>query len=64
MFNNSKLDWAKIIIGKTIIEGKCTYWEMGTSRGTSRAYIKLIVDDKEYLTATCNVLLTENPERK
>lgn len=60
MFKNSKLDWAKIIIGKTTIEGKCTYWEMGTGG----AYIKLIVDDKEYLTATCNVLLTENPERK
>ena len=60
MFNNAKLNWAKIIIGKTIIEGECTHWEMGTG-GT---YIKLIVNDKEYLTATCNVLLTENPKRK
>ena len=60
MFNNSKLDWAKIIIGETIIEGECSYWALRDG-GT---YIKLIVNGKEYLTSTCNVLLTENPKRK
>ena len=60
MFNNAKLDWAKIYIGKTIIEGECTHWEMGPNG----AYIKLIVNGKEYLTATTNVLLMENPRRK
>lgn len=60
MFNNSCLDWAKIYIGKTVIEGPCTYWEMGSNG----AYIKLVVNGKGYLTATTNVLLMQNPNQK
>lgn len=60
MFDNRWLDWAEIHIGKTVIEGPCTYWEIGGNG----AYIKLIVNGKGYLTAMTNVLLMQNPNQK
>lgn len=60
MFSNAKLNYAKIIIGKMTIEGPCTYWEMGYNG----AYIKLIINDKEYIVGISNVLLTEDPNQK
>lgn len=54
-YDNGKLVWARITFGKTVVEGECTYWEMGANG----AYIKVIINGKEYLTATQNVLLGE-----
>lgn len=60
MFNNTKLDYATIVIGdKRLVEGHCSYWEMGANG----AYIKLVIDGKEYMTGTNNVMLSEDPNR-
>ena len=59
MFDNSKLNYAKIIQdGKVILEGWCTHWEIPGNN----TFIKLIIDDVEYLTSLSNVLLIERGE--
>lgn len=61
MIDNSKLDYATIVLGdKRLVEGHCTWWELGNSNGT---YIKLIIDGKQYMTGVGNVMLTEDPNR-
>lgn len=54
MFDNKKLRYAIIVIGNTKIAGECSYWELATP-----GYIKLIVNGKEFLTSTQNVILCE-----
>ena len=56
-FDNSKLNYATIILGNRVIKGECSYWEIDKSCG----YLKLVIKDKEYLVGIDNVLLEEMP---
>lgn len=58
MFDNSKLNFAEIHLGRKVIKGYCSEW---TIPGNG-PFIKLIVEDKEYLTAVGNVLLSERSD--
>ena len=57
MFNNDKINYAIIVIGDRTIEGECTYWYI-TSVGTG-TYVKLIIEEKQYIVGINNVILTE-----
>ena len=52
-----KINYAIIVIGDRIIEGECTYWYI-TSIGTG-TYVKLIIEEKQYIVGIDNVILTE-----
>ena len=56
-FDNSKLNYATIILGNRVIKGECSYWGIDKSCG----YLKLVIKDKEYLVGIDNVLLEEMP---
>ena len=59
MFDNSKLNYAQIRKdGKIIAEGHCSEW---TIPGNN-TFIKLVIEEKEYLTALSNVILSEEGE--
>ena len=56
-FDNSKLNYATVILGNRVIKGECSYWEIDEYSG----YLKLVIKDKEYLVGIDNVLLEEMP---
>lgn len=56
-FDNSKLNYATIILGNRVIKGECSYWEIDKYCG----YLTLVIKDKEYLVGIGNVLLEEIP---
>lgn len=57
MYDNSKINYAIIVIGNQTIKGECTYWTI-TSIGTG-TYVKLIIEEKQYIVGINNVLLME-----
>lgn len=57
MFKNEKINYAIIVIGDITIEGECTYWNILT-QGTG-TYVKLIIEEKQYIVGINNVIFTE-----
>ena len=57
MYENHKVNYAIIVIGNKTIEGECTHWTIA-ALGTG-TYVKLIIEEKQYIIGINNVLLME-----